>query len=290
VARSENPVQDDSVGFEGERRRLMATSVEMAKALTSDESASALRSYPLFGIQVCAEAMPDALRRVHEAVCNRRRLHIGVVNAAKIVNMRRDPELHSAVTDSDVIYADGMSVVWAGRFLNAPLPERIAGIDLMTGILKQGNESGYRVFCLGASDEVLSKVCDTFAQRYPGVTIAGRHHGYFDETEEKGVAQRIKAAKADVLFVAITSPKKERFMARWADVINVPVVHGVGGSFDVVAGIVERAPETWQRLGLEWLYRVKQEPRRLWKRYLVTNAVFLTLLIAEKAKTLYRTR
>jgi N-acetylglucosaminyldiphosphoundecaprenol N-acetyl-beta-D-mannosaminyltransferase len=79
-------------------------------------------------------------------------------------------------------------------------------------------------------------------------------------------------------------------MARWADVINVPVVHGVGGSFDVVAGIVERAPETWQRLGLEWLYRVKQEPRRLWKRYLVTNAVFLTLLIAEKAKTLYRTR
>jgi N-acetylglucosaminyldiphosphoundecaprenol N-acetyl-beta-D-mannosaminyltransferase len=268
----------------------MATSVEMAKALTSDESASAPRSYPLFGIQVCAEAMPDALRRVHEAVCNRRRLHIGVVNAAKIVNMRRDPELHSAVTDSDVIYADGMSVVWAGRFLNAPLPERIAGIDLMTGILKQGNESGYRVFCLGASDEVLSKVCDTFAQTYPGVTIAGRHHGYFDETEEKGVAQRIKAAKADVLFVAITSPKKERFMARWADVINVPVVHGVGGSFDVVAGIVERAPETWQRLGLEWLYRVKQEPRRLWKRYLVTNAVFLTLLIAEKAKTLYRTR
>jgi N-acetylglucosaminyldiphosphoundecaprenol N-acetyl-beta-D-mannosaminyltransferase len=241
-------------------------------------------SHRLFGIPICAESMSDALERVHEAISSRGRLHIGVVNAAKIVHMRQDAELFSAVAGSDVIYADGMSVVWASRLLKLPLPERIAGIDLMTGILERGDAAGYRVFCLGATEDVLDKVRNAFAEKYSGVTIAGSHHGYFDESGEEAVARLIKSSRADVLFVAITSPKKERFMAKWASYIDVPVVHGVGGSFDVVAGIVERAPVMWQRLGLEWLYRVKQEPRRLWKRYLVTNALFLKLLISEKLK------
>ena len=108
-----------------------------------------------------------------------------------------------------------------------------------------------------------------------GVVIAGRSNGYFGDEEEEANANDIAASNADVLFVAITSPKKERFMARWGSTINTKVVHGVGGSFDVVAGFVERAPESWQKLGLEWLYRVKQEPGRLWKRYLVTNLKFI---------------
>jgi N-acetylglucosaminyldiphosphoundecaprenol N-acetyl-beta-D-mannosaminyltransferase len=268
----------------------MSTIIDVAKVLVYRDNVAAPCSYRLFGVPVCVESMADALRRVHEAVSSRRQLHIGVVNAAKIVNMLRDPELRAAVMDSDVIYADGISVVWASRFLKKPLPQRIAGIDLMTAILERGNIEGYRVFCLGATDEVLGKVCGTFAERYPGLTIAGSHHGYFGESEEEAVAQLIKAARPDVLLVAITSPKKERFMAKWADVIGVPVVHGVGGSFDVVAGLVKRAPEAWQRMGLEWLYRVKQEPRRLWKRYLVTNALFVKLLILEKFKAVYRTR
>lgn len=239
---------------------------------------------PLFGIRICAESMGQALARVHDAIRGDRRLHIGVVNAAKIVNMRSDAELFSAVAESDVIYADGMSVVWASRILGRPLPERVAGIDLMTGILEQGNAEGYRVYCLGATQEVLDQVCEVFRRRYPGVVIAGSQHGYFGADEERAVAERIRDARADVLFVAITSPKKERFMARWAGVMDVRVVHGVGGSFDVVAGVVQRAPVAWQRLGLEWLYRVKQEPRRLWKRYLVTNSVFLKLVLSEKFK------
>ncbi|MDX1694011.1 MAG: WecB/TagA/CpsF family glycosyltransferase, partial [Ketobacteraceae bacterium] len=111
-----------------------------------------------------------------------------------------------------------------------------------------------------------------------GVVLAGRRNGYFSKEEEPQIAREIADAKADVLLVAITSPKKEQFMARWNDVIQVPVVHGVGGSFDVMAGKVKRAPELWQKLGLEWLYRVKQEPGRLWKRYLVTNTLFLWML------------
>ena len=115
----------------------------------------------------------------------------------------------------------------------------------------------------------------------PGVVIAGRQNGYFSEEQQNQVAENIAAAKADVLFVAITSPKKEQFMAKWGDVMQVPVVHGVGGSFDVFAGKVKRAPLIWQKLGMEWLYRVLQEPGRLWKRYLVTNTLFIGMLLKE---------
>jgi N-acetylglucosaminyldiphosphoundecaprenol N-acetyl-beta-D-mannosaminyltransferase len=195
--------------------------------------------------------------------------------------MHRSDELRKSVLSSSVIYADGMSVVWASRLLGRPLPERVTGIDLMHGVLEQGSVRGYRVFCLGAKQEVLDRVVANFEENYPGVTIAGARNGYFSEDDEEAVAIQIRDSRPDVLFVAITSPKKENFMARWSSMMDVPVVHGVGGSFDVVAGLVQRAPESWQRLGLEWLYRVKQEPGRLWKRYLVTNSLFLGLIIRE---------
>ena len=225
--------------------------------------------------------MDDALNRVEAAIKTRKSLDIGVVNAAKIVNMRKDRELSNAVLKSNVIYADGMSVVWASQLLRVPLPERITGIDLMHGIMRRGQTKGYRVYCLGATQDVLDTVCTRFGEEYPETVIAGSHHGYFGSEDEEEIALSIRDAKADVLFVAITSPKKEQFIARWSTVMNVPVVHGVGGSFDVVAGVVKRAPGSWQRLGLEWLYRVKQEPRRLWKRYLTTNLVFSGMVFRE---------
>ncbi len=240
-----------------------------------------MREAMLFGIPVQTARMADVVQRVEETISSRGSLDIGVVNAAKIVNMSKNPELADAVLASDEIYADGMSVVWASKLLGDPLPERVAGIDLMHGIMKHGQTKGYRVFCLGATQEVLDIVLERFSEMYPGTIIAGSRNGYFGPDDEEEIALSVRSSRADVLFVAITSPKKEQFMSRWSDVMQVPVIHGVGGSFDVVAGVVERAPESWQRLGLEWLYRVKQEPRRLWKRYLITNAVFLTLIIRE---------
>lgn len=262
----------------------MTTIIEARQALRVSGVTPTPITQRLFGTAISTESMGQALQRVDEAIRKRHRLHIGVVNAAKIVNMKTDQELRKAVDDSDVVYADGVSIVWASRLLNVPVPERIAGIDLMHRIMEQGCRRHYRVFCLGATPEVLGRTCDAFARQYPGAVVAGSHHGYFDEAGEESVANLIRASRSDVLFVAITSPKKERFMAKWGDYMNVPVVHGVGGSFDVVAGLVKRAPLIWQRLGLEWLYRVKQEPRRLWKRYLMTNAGFVKLLILEKFK------
>jgi N-acetylglucosaminyldiphosphoundecaprenol N-acetyl-beta-D-mannosaminyltransferase len=243
----------------------------------SGENGAAL----LFGVPIAPATMKEALDQVDLAIREKRRFHIGVVNAAKIVNMRRDPELRQDVLSSDVIFADGMSVVWASHILGRPLPERVAGIDLMHGILERGQKNGYRVYLLGATREVVETSAERMQKQYPGVVIVGHHDGYFSDAEEESVAAAIADARPDVLFVAITSPRKERFLARWSGSLGVSVWHGVGGSFDVLAGKVERAPEAWQRLGLEWLYRVKQEPRRLWRRYLVTNGLFMALVLTE---------
>ena len=235
----------------------------------------------LFNIKVHALTSLQALDNIDSAIKDNKSLHIGMLNAAKIVNMKRNPALGEDVRSSNMILADGSSVVMAGKILRKHLPERVAGIDLMHGILSRGDKEKYRVFCLGATPEILAKTEAEISKQYPGVIIAGTQHGYFSEREEESVAQKIADSNADVLFVAITSPKKEQFMARWNNTMQIPVVHGVGGSFDVLAGKVQRAPLIWQKYGMEWLYRVLQEPRRLWKRYLITNTLFFGMLAKE---------
>ncbi len=235
----------------------------------------------LFGIPIHPLTMNEVLDMVDHTIANRGSLQIGVVNAAKIVTMASDDELRRDVLSSDVIVADGMAVVWASRLLGQSLPERVAGIDLMFEMLRRGNQRAYRVFCFGATEEVSQKVGERIAADFPKVQLVGRRNGYYGAKEEEGIAEVIAKSRADILLVAMTSPKKEQFLARWSERIGVPVCHGVGGSFDVMAGKVERAPDRWQRLGLEWLYRVKQEPRRLWRRYLVTNTLFCGMVISE---------
>ncbi len=235
----------------------------------------------LFGVPIQALTMHQVLSIVDETIDRRGRLLIGVVNAAKLVNMGRDEVLGRSVLGTDMILADGMAVVWACRLLGRRLPERVPGVDLMHRMLARGAERGYRVFCLGATEEVLSVAVKRMKREHPGVVIAGYHHGYFDPDQEPDIVEKIRARRPDILLVAITSPKKERFLARWSEEIGVPVCHGVGGAFDVLAGKVKRAPQAWQRLGLEWLYRVVQEPRRMWRRYLVTNTLFCYMVLSE---------
>lgn len=241
----------------------------------------------LFGIPILSIRMEEVLDMIHETIQNRSRLHMSVVNAAKIVNMHRNGMLKQDVLFSDIIVADGISVVWASRILGCPLPERVTGIDLMIGMLQRGNKHGYRIYCLGATGEVLEKVVERISTDYPNVKLVGRQNGYFSEEEGLEVAKEIEASRPDILFVAMPSPKKENFLACWSDQMGVPIYHGVGGSFDVMAGKVKRAPKVWQILGLEWLYRVKQEPRRLWRRYLVTNILFCWMLFLELVKPFF---
>ncbi|MCH7872533.1 MAG: WecB/TagA/CpsF family glycosyltransferase [Planctomycetes bacterium] len=255
--------------------------IHAAAAPKSLDELLAARVVDILGTPVHALTMTEVLDIADAAVAERRRLLFGVVNAAKLVNMRRDAVLRDSVLSADLVLADGMSVVWAARLLGRPLPERVSGIDLMMCMLERGSERGYRIYCLGASDDVLQTAVARIRQDYPGLIIAGCRDGYFGEADEPQVAEEIAAARPDFLFVAISSPKKERFLARWGDKMNVPICHGVGGTFDVMAGKVRRAPRAWQKMGLEWLYRVWQEPGRMWRRYLVTNTFFLGMLLRE---------
>jgi N-acetylglucosaminyldiphosphoundecaprenol N-acetyl-beta-D-mannosaminyltransferase len=200
------------------------------------------------------------------------------VNVAKLVACQRDAELRSAVENSAIVNADGQGVVWAARLLGTRLPERVAGIDLMDALMARAARRGWRVFILGARDEALERASAVLAERHPGLLLAGTRNGYFTPEETAEVCEQIRAAKPDVLFVAMGTPHKELFLAEHGPSLGVPLVMGVGGAIDVVAGITRRAPVLWQRLGLEWLYRMLQEPRRMFRRYAVTNARFAALL------------
>jgi N-acetylglucosaminyldiphosphoundecaprenol N-acetyl-beta-D-mannosaminyltransferase len=235
----------------------------------------------LFGMSMDVATLGEAIVRCEAAVTNRTTLNIGVLNAAKVVNLRKDPELRAALVDCDMRLADGQSVVWASRLLRKPLPERVAGIDLFDALLEVAARDGRSVYLLGAREEVLVVLQTRILERHPGLKIAGARNGYFGPAEEEDIVEVIRASGADMLFLGMTSPKKEIFIRDRGQALGVPLLHGVGGSFDVLAGLTRRAPERWQRLGLEWLYRLRQEPRRLFRRYLVTNTAFLCLCVLE---------
>lgn len=204
-----------------------------------------------------------------------------VVNVAKLVHMQSDKVLHDAVVGCDIINIDGMGVVWGGRFLGLDIPERVAGIDLFHSLLALAVEKREPVYLLGATDEVLEQAVLNIKVAYPNLIIAGHHHGYFWDQEPE-LVEKVKNSGASMLFVAVTSPKKEVFVNRWREQLGVKFVMGVGGTFDVVAGKTKRAPVWMQKIGMEWLYRLLQEPRRMWKRYVYSNAQFGWMLLKAK--------
>lgn len=238
----------------------------------------------LYGLELDAVTMDQVLTRARLSVASRQRYLIGVVNAAKIVKMRHDALLRDSLIEADVLVADGQSVVWASRILGHPLPERIAGIDLFEHLLESADEEGRSIYLLGARQDVLDELVSRIEKTYPNLTVAGSRNGYFSDDEAAEVAADIAASKADMLFLGITSPKKEIFLARFGDELGVPLLHGVGGSFDVMAGITKRAPIAWQHAGMEWAYRLLQEPRRMWRRYLPTNTAFIALTARERLR------
>ncbi len=204
-----------------------------------------------------------------------------VINVNKIVKIDRDPELRKIVNHCDLVNCDGMPIVWASKILGTPLPERVAGIDLFNNLVAKAARNGWGVFFLGAREEVVSRVVYTFKQKYPSLKIAGYRNGYWDSAEESSVAESICSASPDILFVAISSPKKEEFLGTHLKKMGVPFSMGVGGSFDVVAGLTKRAPLWMQQYGLEWFYRFLQEPRRLFGRYFIEGVVFARLFLRE---------
>jgi N-acetylglucosaminyldiphosphoundecaprenol N-acetyl-beta-D-mannosaminyltransferase len=222
---------------------------------------------------------PALLAAVEDAIQRRRPLYQASLNAAKVVAGRRDPGARRLLDGFDVISADGMSVAWGTRLMGLRGVERVAGIDLMQALLGRAESRDWNVYFMGATPEVLATMQTRLRQRYPRLRIAGALHGYHPAGDDPTIAATIAASHADLLFVGMPSPRKEIFLQEQRDHLGVSFAMGVGGSFDVLAGKVSRAPGLMQRAGLEWAYRLAQEPSRLWRRYLVSNSRFLLLLM-----------
>lgn len=202
-------------------------------------------------------------------------------NAAILVMMQKDPDLAEACRAGDLIVPDGVPVVWASRMVGRPLRARVAGVDLMAQLLVAASAHRLRVFFLGGKQEVVTRLVDLCAERYEGLVVAGYRNGYFDETDHPQVIEEIRESRADLLFVGMPTPFKEVWCQKYRKALGVPVIMGVGGSFDVLAGFIRRAPPWMQDLGLEWFWRLSMEPRKMWRRYLVTNSLFIARTLRE---------
>jgi N-acetylglucosaminyldiphosphoundecaprenol N-acetyl-beta-D-mannosaminyltransferase len=246
---------------------------------------SDIPSTRILGCRVDKVTMADTIGCVDRFISSGRTHQIVVVNVAKIILAMKDQELARIIDEASLVGADGVPVVWSSRLLGDELPERINGTDLMEILVAHAAEKGYSIFFFGAQQDVLDKTVDTFVSQYPDLRIAGKRNGYFSEQENDAVIQQIRGSEADILFIAISSPFKEKWVNDNLDRLGVGVCHGVGGSFDVIAGLTKRAPVWMQRSGLEWLFRVAQEPRRLIGRYVLTNSRFLWLLGKELMRT-----
>lgn len=240
--------------------------------------------YRILNTYVDALTMEETLVKVDDIIQKRIPTQHVVINASKVILMKEDPKLQKIVNECPLINADGFSIIWAAKRLGIPVKDRVTGIDLFLNLVEVAWKKQYKIYLFGAKEDVVRKVKTIFEEKYPGLQVVGYHNGYFKEEEEPEIVENMKASGADMMFVAFSSPKKEYWVNKHLKESGIPFVMGVGGSFDVVAGITSRAPRWMQNCGLEWFYRFIQEPRRLWKRYFIGNIKFIIYTYKEKYK------
>lgn len=208
--------------------------------------------------------------------------HIITLNAEIVYQAQENPELLNIINGADLVTPDGIGIVWAGRKLGYPIMERVTGIDLLYQLCAEAVQQKWRIYFLGAAPGVVEAAAKQLTLAYPGLQICGWHDGYFSDQEVNGVIHDIKQLKPDLLFVALGAPKQEFWIKQYKGELNVPISIGVGGSFDVVAGIKERAPQWMIKANLEWLYRLITEPSRFQRQLALPK--FAMLVLKQKGK------
>jgi N-acetylglucosaminyldiphosphoundecaprenol N-acetyl-beta-D-mannosaminyltransferase len=248
--------------------------------LTHTDTAAAMPSAAVLGIPLALTDYERTLDWIDAAVARGHRGYICVAATHTVMACQEDAELRAAVLASDLTVPDGQPLVWALNLLGHPLRERVYGPDLMEAACARAAASGQRFDLYGGRDRAaLDLLARRLRERHPGIQIAGTYAPVFrplSEHEEAAIAAEINAAGADVVWVGIGVPRQEKWMARMRTRLDAPVLVGVGAAFDFHAGLVKQAPERLQRLGLEWLFRLSREPRRLWRRYLRYNPRFVS--------------
>jgi N-acetylglucosaminyldiphosphoundecaprenol N-acetyl-beta-D-mannosaminyltransferase len=243
---------------------------------------SSASSVTIAGIPVANLTESETVAEIDRLIADQGPHYAAVVNAAKIVAANQDERLKQILLDADLVTADGMSVVWASRVLGHPLKQRVTGIDLFERLIARAAGRGLSVYFLGAREESVRGVVEHFTKEYPSLKISGYHNGYLTDSENHSLVESIRLSRADLLFVAMGSPAQEYWIASNIENAGVRFALGVGGSFDHVSGLARRAPRWMQRIGFEWLYRFLREPRRMWRRYLIGNSVFIWLIARQR--------
>ena len=205
------------------------------------------------------EAVERAIRLMEE----RRHAYVVTPNPEIILESQKNEKLASAVKSADMVLPDGVGVIYASHILGTPIKNRIPGIDFASALMARISENGRKVFLLGAKPGVAELAGERLAERYPGLAICGVNDGYFEEEDTEFIIEKINSASPDLVLGCLGSPKQEIWMKNNAELLDVGLLIGLGGALDVYAGVVERAPRKWRSMGLEWLYRLIREPKRI---------------------------
>jgi N-acetylglucosaminyldiphosphoundecaprenol N-acetyl-beta-D-mannosaminyltransferase len=231
----------------------------------------------VLGIPVDRLTMERAVEAIAGFVASRESHIVVTADSSGIVRAQSDPEFRDILMRAELVTPDSIGILWAARRKGKPIPERVSGVDLLDRLCKESANAGYRLYFLGAAPGVAEVAAERMRLRHPGCNIVGARHGYFPEESDEVVAREVAEAKPDILFVAMGIPRQEKFIARTRPIVRAPVAMGVGGSLDVFSGRARRAPGWVQRLGLEWLWRLALNPRRLAKAKALPKFVWLVL-------------
>lgn len=235
----------------------------------------------VLGVRIDAVTMAEAVAAAESYIAGRRPGLIATANAEMVMAAQQDGELARILAAAALVVPDGAGVVWAARYHDQPVPERVAGYDLAQALLARAAVKGYRVFFLGGAPGIADKARDIAVERYPGLNIVGVRHGFFSAQDDRQIIDEVNAAAPDILLVALGVPRQEKWLAAHFNELSVPVCMGVGGTFDVMAGVVQRAPLWMQQAYLEWLFRLLSQPSRF-VRMLALPRFVLRVMTAKK--------
>ncbi|WP_219834513.1 WecB/TagA/CpsF family glycosyltransferase [Paenibacillus sp. R14(2021)] len=237
----------------------------------------------ILGVPFSKMTLSDTVKLLQARLAGERKpmFHLITANPEIVMAAKQEPQLQAIVNAADLITPDGIGVVLAAKWQGVLIPERVTGFDLLTRLLEGAKTKGFSLYVVGADEETNAKAASIIVDKYPGVEIVGRHNGYYKGEQEEALVADIERKQPDLLIVALGAPNAEKWIYKHKSRLKAKVAFGVGGSLDVIAGKVKRAPVIWQKLNVEWLYRLLKQPSR-WRRQLVLPKFALTILTTKR--------